>query len=42
LVILNRYLDELTLNNTYLKIAYSIRTYCITVCSGAKYVLLVV
>ena len=42
LVILNRYSDELTLDNTHLKIAYLIRTNCIIICSGAKYILLVV
>ena len=41
LVILNRYSDELTLSNTYLKIAYLIRTWRIKICSGAKYILLV-
>jgi len=41
-VVLNRYSDELTLNNTCLKIAYLIRTYCIKFCSVVKYILMVV
>ena len=42
LIILYRYSDELTFNNACLKIAYLIRSYSIIICSGAKYILLVV